>query len=126
MTGCLAILSGYPIRNAYNPYRISVIYIEQVVQRDDKQYIAGCLNIVHLDNFISLSLCVVQDQSVKLNIISIYQRCQSSGNFLISGNFSQMLQYKSIGKSAFSGNLQPFQDFLTTLTGISEHTVTRI
>ena len=33
--------------------------------------------------------------------------------------FSQMLLYKSIGKSAFSGNLQPFQDFLTTLTGIS-------
>ena len=30
-----------------------------------------------------------------------------------------MLLYKSIGKSAFSGNLQPFQDFLTTQTGIS-------
>ena len=47
------------------------------------------------------------------------RRCQSSGNFLISGNFAQMLLYKIIGKSAFSGNLQPFQDFLTMLTGIS-------
>ena len=49
----------------------------------------------------------------------VIQRCQSSGNFLISGTFSQMLLYKSIGKSAFSGNFQPFHDFLSTLTGIS-------
>ena len=50
------------------------------------------------------------------------QRCQSSGNFLISGNFSLMGPVqKYIGKSAFSGNMQPFQDFLTTLTGISAH-----
>ena len=32
------------------------------------------------------------------------------------------LLYKSIGKSVFSGNLQPFQDFLTNLTGISVYT----
>ena len=51
---------------------------------------------------------------------TVLQRCQSSGNFLISGFFSRMLLYKSIGKSEFSGNLQPFQDFLTTLTGISD------
>ena len=30
-----------------------------------------------------------------------------------------MLLYKSIGKSALSGNLKPFQDLLTNLTGIS-------
>ena len=42
---------------------------------------------------------------------------------LISGNFAQMILYKSIGKSAFSGNLQPFQDFLTMLTGISDCSV---
>ena len=34
-----------------------------------------------------------------------------------------MLLYKSIGKSTFSGNLQQFQDFLTMLTGISDHTL---
>ena len=35
-----------------------------------------------------------------------------------------MLLYKSIGKSAFSGNLQPFQDFLTTQIGISRSVYT--
>ena len=64
------------------------------------------------------------DQYV-LHLISNMQRCQSSGNFLISGIFSLIRLYKSIGKSAFSGDLQPFQDFLTTLTGISEYVIDR-
>ena len=33
-------ISCYPTCNAQNPYGISVIYIEQIVQWDDKQYIA--------------------------------------------------------------------------------------
>ena len=48
------------------------------------------------------------------------QRCQSSGNFLISGNFAQKVLYNSIGKNKFSGNFHWFQDLLTILTGISE------
>ena len=48
------------------------------------------------------------------------QRCQCSGNFLISGNLSQMVLYNSIGKTKCSGYFHPVQDFLMTLTGISE------
>ena len=51
-------------------------------------------------------------RSKSSEIVVTTKRCQSSGNFV------QMLLYKSIGKSAFSGNLKLLQDFLTTLTGI--------
>ena len=51
---------------------------------------------------------IVNTLSCKLN-----QRCQS-----ISGNFAQMFLYKSIGTSAFSGNLQPFQDFMMIMMAV--------
>ena len=48
------------------------------------------------------------------------QRCQSSGNFRISGNLAPKVLYNSIGKNRFSGNFLWFQDFFMILTGISE------
>ena len=59
-------------------------------------------------------------QNSQYDVSSIlYQRCQSSGNFLISGNFAQKVLYSSIGKNKFSGNVHRFQDFLMILTGMT-------
>ena len=46
------------------------------------------------------------------------QRCQFSGNFLISGNFAL---HKRIGKYVFPGNFGVFQEILTIVTGISKN-----
>ena len=54
------------------------------------------------------------------------ERCQFSGNFLISGNFARnflisgnLTLYKRIGNKFFPGNFRAFQEILTIVTGIS-------
>ena len=50
---------GYPTRNAYTPYGISVFYIEHVVQRDNKQYIATDIDVLPLGDFLSLFILII-------------------------------------------------------------------
>ena len=56
----------------------------------------------------------------------VEQRCQFSGNFLISGNLARnflisgnFTMYNRIGTYTFPGNFWAFQEILTKMTGIS-------